>query len=125
MSVYELAWTVAVQFESWVFNNLVSTFSDGAPDDTVFWVSFSISSIDKDLILTQRADKRIHAFCERVILKKSPFRTDKSDHCITCRPNCKLLNRFKQTIITNTTKHIDVVADATVAVIRSCLHQVR
>ena len=56
MSVYELAWTVAVQFESWVFNNLVSTFSDGAPDDTVFWVRGAFSAIDKDLILTQRAD---------------------------------------------------------------------
>ena len=56
MRVYELAWTEALQCEFWVFNNLVSTFSDGAPDDTVFWVRDSKSAIDKDLILTQRAD---------------------------------------------------------------------
>ena len=110
MRVYELAWTVAVQFESWVFNNLVSTFSDGAPDDAVFWGREAISTIDKDLILTQRADKRKVACCERVIFKKSPFRADKSDHRITCRPNSKLLDRFKLTIRTTSDAAITFIS---------------
>ena len=51
-----LSWDVAVGIESFLFNTLVSVFSYGVPDDTVFFSSRS--SKDKDLLLTQGADKR-------------------------------------------------------------------